>query len=157
MREIRDAYWDACFTASIVISAPPFYGERDLAAVLASVDVPTLHVTTKEDTIRIAGRYSPVQDRIDAFNAVPAAQKALVVFQGGSHSVFTDRSLRNGGPLNALVKRATMESGLAFLDLVHRSDPVPMEDWSATWKPILAAAPVPFAVPPRQADRRRRA
>ncbi len=53
------------FTASIVISAPPFYGETDLAAVLASVDVPTLHVITTEDTIRIPGRYSPVQDRID--------------------------------------------------------------------------------------------
>ena len=148
---------DSRFTASIVISAPPFYGETDLAAVLASVDVPTLHVTTTEDTIRLPGRYSPVQDRIDVFNAVPTAQKAIVVFQGGSHSVFTDRSLRNGGPLNPLVKRATMEVGLAFLGLLHRSDPVPMEDWNATWKPILAAAPVPFPVAPRQADRRRRA
>ena len=158
---IRDGkpigYRDPRFTASIVISAPPFYGEADLAAVLASVDVPTLHVTTTEDTIRIPGRYSPVQDRIDVFNAIPTARKALVVFQGGSHSVFTDRSLRNGGPLNPLVKRATMEVGLAFLDLVHRSNSVPMEDWNATWKPILAAAPVPFPVPARQADRKRRA
>jgi predicted dienelactone hydrolase len=148
---------DPRFTASIVISAPPFYGETDLAAVLASVDVPTLHVTTTEDTIRIPGRYSPVQDRIDVFNAIPTARKTLVVFQGGPHSVFTDRSLRNGGPLNPLVKRATMEAGSAFLDLVHRSDPVPMEDWNATWKPILAAAPVPFPMPPKQSDRRRRA
>ncbi|MCJ2039702.1 acetylhydrolase [Methylobacterium sp. J-059] len=158
---IRDGkpigYRDPRFTASIVISAPPFYGETDLAAVLASVDVPTLHVTTTEDTIRIPGRFSPVQDRIDVFKAIPTERKALVVFQGGSHSVFTDRSLRNGGPLNPLVKRATMEAGLAFLDLVHRSDPAPMEDWNVTWKPILAAAPVPFPVPARQADRRRRA
>jgi hypothetical protein len=47
---IRDGkpigYRDTRFTASIVISAPPFYGETDLAAVLASVEVPTLHVTT---------------------------------------------------------------------------------------------------------------
>ena len=107
---------DPRFTASIVISAPPFYGEADLAAVLASADVPSLHVTTTEDTIRIPGRYSPVQDRIDVFNAIPTARKALVVFHGGSHSVFTDRSLRNGGPLNPLVKRATMEAGIAFLD-----------------------------------------
>ncbi|WP_311275980.1 acetylhydrolase [Methylobacterium sp. WCS2018Hpa-22] len=148
---------DPRFTASIVISAPPFYGEADLAAVLASADVPSLHVTTTEDTIRIPGRFSPVQDRIDVFNAIPTARKALVVFQGGSHSVFTDRSLRNGGPLNPLVKRATMEAGIAFLDLVHRSDPAPMEEWNVTWKPILAAAPVPFPVPARQADRRRRA
>ena len=150
-------YRDPRFTASIVISAPPFYGETDLAAVLASVDVPTIHVTTTEDTIRIPGRFSPVQDRIDVFNAVPTALKALVVFQGGSHSVFTDRSLRNGGPLNPLAKRATMEVGLAFLDLVHRSDPVPMEEWNATWKPILAAAPVPFPASARLTNHRRRA
>lgn len=79
------------------------------------------------------------------------------MFQGGAHSVFIHRSLRNGGPLNPLVKRATMEIGLAFLDLVHRSAPAPMDDWNVTWKPILAAAPVPFARPSRQADRRRRA
>ena len=121
------------------------------------MDVPTLHVTTTEDTIRIPGRYSPVQDRINVFNAVPTAQKALVVFQGGPHSVFTDRSLQNGGPLNPLVKRATMEVSLAFLDLVHRSDPVPLKGWSATWKPILAAAPVPFPVTSRNTAGRRRA
>ncbi|MCJ2006752.1 alpha/beta hydrolase family protein [Methylobacterium sp. J-092] len=148
-------YRDPRFTASIVISAPPFYGETDLAAVLASVDVPTLHVTTTEDTIRIPGRYSPAQDRIDVYAAIPTPRKALVVFEGGSHSVFTDRTLRNGGPLNPLVKRATAEVGLAFLDLVYRSDPVPLEDWSATWKPILAAAPAPFQVTPRRISGRR--
>lgn len=148
-------YRDPRFTASIVISAPPFYGETDLAAVLASVDVPTLHVTTTEDTIRIPGRYSPVQDRIDVFAAIPTPQKALAVFQGGSHSVFTDRSLRNGGPLNPLVKRATADVGLAFLDLVHRADPVPLEEWGAIWKPILAAAPTPFQVTPRRMGGRR--
>ncbi|KQP53615.1 acetylhydrolase [Methylobacterium sp. Leaf108] len=150
-------YQDPRFSASLVISAPPFYGETNLAAVLASVGVPTLHVTTTEDTIRIPGRYSPVQDRIDVFKAIPTVRKALVVFQGGSHSVFTDRSLRNGGPLNPLVKRATSEVALAFLDLVYRSDPHPLEDWSATWKPILATAPAPFPVPVRQMDRKRRA
>ncbi|WP_244474362.1 MULTISPECIES: acetylhydrolase [unclassified Methylobacterium] len=148
---------DPRFSASIVISAPPFYGETDLAAVLASVDVPTLHVTTTEDTIRIPGRYSPVQDRLDVYAAIPTQQKALVVFQGGSHSVFTDRSLRNGGPLNPLVKRATAEVGLAFLDLVHRSAPVPLEEWGATWKPILAAAPTPFPVAAQLANHKRRA
>ncbi|AWN48819.1 acetylhydrolase [Methylobacterium terrae] len=158
---IRDGkplgFRDPRFTASIVISAPPFYGEADLPAVLAAVDVPTLHVTATEDTIRIPGRYSPVQDRLDVYAAIPTPQKTLVVFQGGSHSVFTDRSLRNGGPLNPLVKRATAEVGLAFLDLVHKSDPVPLEDWSATWKPILAAAPTPFQVDARQWARKRRA
>jgi hypothetical protein len=55
------------------------------------------------------------------------------------------------------VKRATAEVGLAFLDLVHKSDPAPLEDWSATWKPILAAAPTPFQVDTRRWARKRRA
>lgn len=158
---IRDGkplgFRDPRFTASIVISELPFYGETNLAAVLAAVDVPTLQVTTTEDTIRVPGRYSPVQDRIDVYTAVPIHQKAFVVFQGGPHNVFTDRSLRNGGPLNPLVKRATAEVGLAFLDLVHKSDPAPLEDWSATWKPILAAAPTPFQVDKRRWARKLRA
>ncbi|MCF4127684.1 hypothetical protein [Methylobacterium sp. SyP6R] len=157
---IRDGkplgFRDPRFTASIVISAPPFYGETDLAAILASVDVPTLHVTTTEDTIRVPGRYSPVQDRIDVYTAIPPRRKALVVFQDGPHNVFTDRSLRNGGPLNPLVKRATAEVGLAFLDLVHKSDPAPLEDWSATWKPILAAAPTPSQVDTHRRAQKRR-
>jgi len=99
----------------------------------------------------------PVQERIDVYAAIPTPQKALIVFQGGSHSIFTDRSLWNGGRLNPLVKRATIEAGLAFLDLVHRSDPVTLEDWTATWRPIPAAALVSFQMPARQADRRRRA
>lgn len=148
---------DARFSASIVISAPPFYGETDLASVLRSVDVPTLHVTTTEDTIRLPGRYSAVQDRIDIFQAIPTPHKALVVFQGGSHSVFTDRTLRNGGPLNPLIKRATAEAALAFLDLAYRSDAAPLEAWSAVWKPILAAAPTPFSVPARPVGRKRQA
>ncbi|WP_246102442.1 alpha/beta hydrolase family protein [Methylobacterium terricola] len=157
---IRDgkplSFRDPRFTASIVISASPFYGETDLAAVLAAVDVPTLHFTTTEDTIRIPGRYSPAQDRIDAYAAIPTPRKALVVFQGGPHNVFTKRSLRNGWPLNPLVKRATAEVGLTFLDLAHKSDPAPLEDWSETWKPILAAAPTPFQVDPRRWARKRR-
>lgn len=73
-RPARDR--DARFSASIVISAPPFYGETDLTSVLGSVDVPPLHVTTTEDTIRLPGRYSAVQDRIDIFKAIPTPQKA---------------------------------------------------------------------------------
>ncbi|UHC19446.1 hypothetical protein LRS73_31820 [Methylobacterium currus] len=80
-----------------------------------------------------------------------------MVFQGGPHNVFTDRSLRNGGPLNPLVERATAEVGVAFLDLVHKSNPGPLEGWSATWKPILAAAPMPFQVDTRRCARKRSA
>ncbi len=89
---------DPRFRAGIVISAPPFYGETDLASVLGGVDVPTLHVTATEDTIRLPGRFSPVQDRVDIFSAIPTSRKALAVFQGGSHSIFTDRAFTGGRP-----------------------------------------------------------
>ncbi|KNY21801.1 acetylhydrolase [Methylobacterium sp. ARG-1] len=146
---------DGRFKAGIVISAPPFYGETDLAAVLGGIDAPTLHVTTTEDTIRIPGRYSPVQDRVDVYAAMPGSRKALAVFRGGSHSVFTDRTLGNGDPLNPLVKRATADAALAFRDLVFTGDPVPFDEWVSTWNPLLAAAPVPFPVPLRGRERRR--
>ncbi len=148
---------DPRFRAGIIISAPPFYGESDLAAVLGAVEVPTLHVTATEDTIRLPGRFSPVQDRVDIFSAIPTNRKALAVFQGGSHSIFTDRALTGGPTLNPQVKQATVEVGLAFLDLAFSGDPGPLDAWSATWKPILAAAPVPFPAPNRPSPRRRRA
>ncbi len=50
-----------------------------------------------------------------------------------------------------------MEVGLAFLDLVFSGDPGPLDAWSVTWKPILAAAPVPFPVSSRRSPRRRQA
>ncbi len=45
--------WDPRIMAGIVISAPPFYGERDLRAVLRAVMIPTLHVTATEDVIQL--------------------------------------------------------------------------------------------------------
>lgn len=40
---------DSRFSAAVVISAPPFYGESDLKAVLSKVSVPTIHVTSTDD------------------------------------------------------------------------------------------------------------
>jgi dienelactone hydrolase len=144
---------DDRFKAGIVISAPPFYGETDLGAVLGAVNVPTLHVTATEDVIRLPGRYSPVQDRLDVYGAVGSQQKMLAVFQGGSHSVFTDRAYTGGVDLNPQVKRATAEAALAFLDLAFGGDARPISAWNAKWSPILALAPTPFPV--RPADRAR--
>ena len=70
------------FSAAVLISAPPFYGERDLAAILGSVAVPTLHVTATEDVIQIPGYHSGVDDRIAVFDAVADPRKMLVVFNG---------------------------------------------------------------------------
>ncbi len=61
---------DMRFKAGIVISAPPFYGERDLHAVLAAITIPTFHVTATADVIALPGRRSPVQDRLEVYEAV---------------------------------------------------------------------------------------
>ncbi|QIJ74154.1 acetylhydrolase [Methylobacterium sp. NI91] len=151
---------DTRFKAGIVVSAPPFYGERDLHAVLAAVAMPTFHVTATEDVIALPGRRSPVQDRLDVYEAVGTTRKALAVFQGGSHSIFTDRALTGGVRLNPQVKRATAEGALAFLDLAFRGDPGPLASWSETWRPILAVTPTAYPVaassrPPSRRDRPR--
>jgi predicted dienelactone hydrolase len=101
---IRDGRWlefrDLRYRAAIVISAPPFYGETDLAGVLAKITVPTLHVTATEDIIEIPGFYSPAADRVAIFSAIPNSHKLLAVFRGGSHSMFTDRPFTGGpGPI----------------------------------------------------------
>lgn len=54
---------DARIAAVILISAPPFYGHSSLAPILGSIAVPSLHVTTTDDVIRIPGFGSGVDDR----------------------------------------------------------------------------------------------
>ena len=101
--------------AAIVISAPPFYGESDLRPILGGIQVPSLHITATEDVIRIPGYYSGAEDRVAVFDAVGSARKWLAVFEGGSHSIFTDRSGTGGPALNPQVKQATRELALAFV------------------------------------------
>jgi predicted dienelactone hydrolase len=107
---------DARVAAAILLSAPPFYGESLLDPILRPVTVPTLHVTATADDIRIPGYASGVDDRIAVFEATGSQHKTLAVFEGGSHSIFTDRSTPGGPELNAQVKRATQELALAFMD-----------------------------------------
>ena len=111
----RVALRDARLKAAIVISAPPFYGEAALGRVLGAIDVPSLHITSTEDVIRVPGYYSGAEDRIAVFDATGGARKALAVFDGGSHSMFTDRAGTGGAQLNAQVKAATQALSIAFL------------------------------------------
>lgn len=143
---------DPRFSAAIVISAPPFYGEADLATVLAHVSMPTVHVTATDDVIEIPGYRSGLVDRLAVFDAIADPRKLLAVFQGGSHSVFTDRSLTGGAALNPKVKAATAELSLAFLDLTFRGSDAALRRWQADWQPILAKAP--GAAFPARADGR---
>ncbi len=132
---------DPRFSAAILISSPPFYGEKQLASVLDNVTVPTLHVTATDDVIKIPGYYSPATDRLAIYNAIATPRKAIAVFQGGSHSMFTDRPGTGGPHLNPKVKAATAELALAFLDLVYEGDRTAMTRWNARWQPIVALSP----------------
>jgi pimeloyl-ACP methyl ester carboxylesterase len=101
--------------AAILISAPPFYGENDLTPILQDIRIPTLHITATQDVIQVPGYYSAAEDRIKVFEAMGGPSKALAVFEGGSHSIFTDRAGTGGLALNPQVKVATRELALAFL------------------------------------------
>ncbi len=125
--------------AAIVLSAPPFYGEPDPATILAPVTVPTLHVTATGDVIRIPGYYSGAEDRVAVFEASGSTAKALAVFDGGSHSMFTDRAGTGGVELNPQVKAATKELSLAFLHNVFgKGDAEALTLWAGRHRAILA-------------------
>jgi pimeloyl-ACP methyl ester carboxylesterase len=103
-----------------LLSSPPFYREGDMRSILSQGTIPTLHVTGTEDVIRIPGYRSDPADRIAVFDALPsgpgAAPKVLAVFNGGTHSIFTDRTDTAGPELNRVVKAATRELSTRFLE-----------------------------------------
>lgn len=130
---------DERLAAAIVLSAPPFYGEADAARILAPVQLPTLHVTATGDIIRIPGYYSGADDRIAVFEAVGSKHKALAVFEGGSHSMFTDRAGTGGSELNPRVKQATKELSLAFVQSTFgHGSPRALAQWVERHRAILA-------------------
>jgi dienelactone hydrolase len=129
---------DARVKAAIAISAPPFYGESDLRAILGGIALPSLHVTATEDVIRIPGYYSGAADRVAVFDAIGSARKWLAVFEGGSHSIFTDRAGTGGPTLNPQVKQATRELALAFVMTVFGGDGRALRDWPQRHQGIVA-------------------
>lgn len=124
--------------AAVLLSAPPFYGESNTPGILSEIRVPSLHITATEDIIRIPGYYSGVEDRIAVFDAMPGTRKVLAVFDGGSHSMFTDRTGTGGTELNLLVKTATKELSVAFFESVFGSDDAALRNWPARHNTIVA-------------------
>ena len=131
---------DARVRAAIAISAPPFYGDEDLGAVLGGITLPSLHVTATDDVIRIPGYYSGADDRLAVFDATggPRVRKWLAVFEGGSHSIFTDRGGTGGVALNPRVKLATSELALAFVHAVFDGRPDGLQRWPQRHEDIVA-------------------
>jgi len=129
---------DTRIKAVIVISAPPFYGESSQGRVLASVKMPSLHITATEDVIRIPGYFSDAADRIAIFENIASARKLLAVFAGGSHSIFTDRAGTGGWSLNPQVKDATRTLTVAFLRSVLHGDDASLREWPQRHMSLLA-------------------
>jgi predicted dienelactone hydrolase len=113
---------DPRIRAAILISAPPIVGQGPAEQVLGSISMPTLHVTSLEDTVNIPGYRSTVEDRIAVFHAMRASPRTLAVFNTGGHSIFTDRAGTGGALLNPQVKAATQALSTAFLGSVFSGD-----------------------------------
>ncbi|WP_208113606.1 alpha/beta hydrolase family protein [Tahibacter aquaticus] len=135
MRNGRElAFRDARISAAILISAPPFYGESDFGPILSAITIPTLHITTAQDVIRIPGFGSGVDDRLKVFSATGSAFKALAIYREGSHNVFTDRRYFDSLAVADQVKSATEDLSLAFLAQVYSQ-----QDSLRGWKDEHAA------------------
>jgi pimeloyl-ACP methyl ester carboxylesterase len=120
------------------MSAPPFYGEADVPAILGGISIPTLHVTATDDVILIPGYRSPAEDRVKVFEATGGSLKALAVFNGGSHSVFTDRAGTGGVAANPKIKQATRELVADFIAKVLEGQPGGFDAWPQRHRDLLA-------------------
>lgn len=129
---------DPRLKAAIVISAPPFYGESTPERILGAIQVPSLHITSTEDIIRVPGYFSPASDRVAVYEATGGSTKALAVFEGGSHSIFTDRGGTGGVALNPQVKAATQALSTAFIGSVFNGDAAGLQQWVQRYGGLLA-------------------
>ena len=129
---------DPRIRAAIVISAPPFYGDQDFRPILSGITVPTLHVTTADDIIRIPSFGSGVDDRLKVFDAIGGAHKVLAVYRHGTHNVFTDHRYFDSREVSEDVKRATESLSLAFIDGTFQGSPVELAQWRASHRVLLA-------------------
>jgi dienelactone hydrolase len=118
--------------AAIAISAPPFYGETDLRAILGGISLPSLHITTTDDVIRVPGYYSAPEDRLAVFDATGGA-KCFAQFNQGRHSTFVGR----GGEADPVLA-ATRELALAFLRQVFDGDALALRSFPQRHAGLLA-------------------
>ena len=102
------------------------------------IQIPTLHITATDDNINIPGYFSGYEDRIAIFEAIGSKRKSLAVFNGGSHSMFTDRTNTGGAILNYKVKEATQELSIDFMGQVLGNRESTLQDWSERYESILS-------------------
>ena len=130
---------DSRFRAAIFISAPPMVGQGPMEQVLDAVSIPTLHITSVDDTINLPGYRSTVDDRRAIFRAMRESPRTLAVFNMGSHSIFTDRTTRSGPETSARIKGATRELCAVFLQqsLVSPQNEEGLKQWLARHQDTL--------------------
>lgn len=125
--------------AAILISAPPFYNDQPLDKVLAEVNIPTLHITTTEDEIRVPGFYSSPQDRYELYNAMASSYKVLAVFSSGSHNIFSGwRGGKDTKPQQQVIKAATQALSSAFIEQITTDDSQAISLWAQQHQAVLS-------------------
>lgn len=130
---------DERIKAAILISAPPFYNDQPLEQILAGVTIPTLHVTTTEDEIKVPGYYSAPADRFELYYAMASSYKVLAVFSSGSHSIFSGwRRNSDTAPQQQVIKAATQALSSAFIEQVISGDGRAMSLWAQQHQAVLA-------------------
>jgi dienelactone hydrolase len=130
---------DERIKAAILISAPPFYNDQPLDQVLAQVTIPTLHITTTEDEIKVPGYYSSPADRFELYYAMASSYKVLAVFSSGSHNIFSGwRRSTDTAPQQQVIKAATQALSSAFIEQVTTGDGRAMSQWAREHQPVLS-------------------
>jgi dienelactone hydrolase len=125
--------------AAILISAPPFYNNQPLDQVLAEVTIPTLHITTTEDEIKVPGYYSSPSDRFELYYAMASSYKVLAVFSSGSHNIFSGwRRSEDIAPQQQVIKAATQALSSAFIEQVTTGDGRAMSLWAQQHQAVLS-------------------
>jgi alpha-beta hydrolase superfamily lysophospholipase len=132
---------DRRIQAAILISAPPLIGQGPARQVLSTVSLPTLHITSLEDTINLPGYRSTVEDRIAIFDAMAQSPRTLAVYNTGGHSIFTDRTTRSGPETSIRIKGATQELCTIFLRRSLNFGHSPASTESMTNQPGLGVNP----------------
>jgi hypothetical protein len=107
--------------------------------VLGAVSIPTLHITSVDDTINLPGYRSTVEDRRAIFRAMSESPRTLAVFNTGGHSIFTDRTTRSGPETSARIKGATRELCALFLQqsLLKPQNDQGLKQWLVRYEDTL--------------------
>lgn len=132
-REFKDSRLDAFLVLSPSPgTAPP--PER----AFGKISVPVMCMTGTRDDSPIDPRTTP-ESRQRVYPAMPPGDKFQLVFEGGTHDIFTDRSLRLGQRLDPRFHPAILKISTMFWDAYLKEDATAKE-WlqsPAPWKLLV--------------------